>query len=42
MELGVRGKPKIDPMGVVPGVTGNIVLLQPGALPQPVVAAQAV
>jgi hypothetical protein len=42
MELGVRGTFRMEPMGVVPGVTANNALLQPGAFPQSVVAAQAV
>jgi hypothetical protein len=40
--LGVRGKVTPFPIGLVAGVTGNITLLQFKAVPQPVVAAQAV
>jgi len=42
MELGVRGKSKILPMGLVPGVTEKIALEHPMASAQLVVAAQAV
>jgi hypothetical protein len=42
MEFGVRGTVALAPMGVVPGVTAKVTLVQPEPLPQSVVAAHAV
>jgi hypothetical protein len=42
MEFGVRGMLALAPMGVVPGVTANVMLAHPGPVPQSVVAAHAV
>ena len=42
MEFGVRGTIALAPMGVVPGVTANAMLEQPGPVPHSVVAAHAV
>ena len=42
MEFGVRDSPTVEAIGVFPAVTENMALVQLKAVPQPVVAVQAV